>query len=129
MPPGVVAQELDDDEGVRVGAPFPAPGRSAAVFVRGAAQIQIAEVALEGPVGLDFDEERKVDYQVDVAGACVRPDAVWRVRHKVARSEAADEVDAVLPGAESPEQGDEDALAGLRGVVVVIVIAGGHGGQ
>ena len=126
---GVVAQEFDDHEGALVGAAFPAPGRTVAVFVRGAAQAQIPEVPIEGPVGLDLDEEPKVDHQVDVAGAGVRPDAGWRVRDKVARSEAADEVDAVLPRAESPEQCDEDALAGLRRVVVVVVVAGGHRGQ
>ena len=59
---GIVAQEFDDHERVRVGAPFPAPGRTAAVFVRGAAQTQIAEVPLEGPVCLHFDQEREVDH-------------------------------------------------------------------
>ena len=99
------------------------------MFVRGAAQGQVPEVSLEGPVGLDFDEERKVDHQIDVAGASVRSDAGRRVRDKVARSKAANEVDAALPGAESPEQGDEDALAGLRRVVVVVAAMGWHRGQ
>lgn len=57
---GIVAQEFDGYEGVRVGAPFPAPGRTAAVSVRGAAQV--AEVPLKGPVRLHFDEEREVDH-------------------------------------------------------------------
>ena len=126
---GIVTQELDDHEGTRVGAAFPTPGRAAAILVRGAAQVQIPEVSLEGPVGLNFDEERQVDHEVDVAGAGVWPDAGRWVRHEVARCEAADEVDAVFPRAESAEQGDEDALAGLRGVVVVVVVVGGHGGQ
>ena len=126
---GVVAQEFDDDEGAPVRVAFPAPGRAAAVFVRGPVQAQVPEVSLEGPVGLDFDQERKVDHQIDVAGARVRPDAGWRVRDKMARSEPADEVDAALPGAESSEQGDEDPLASLRRVVVVVAVVCGHRGQ
>ena len=56
----------------------------------------------------------------------MRPDTGRRIRDKVARSEAADEVDATLPGTESPEQSDKDALAGLRRVVVVVAVVGGH---
>ena len=125
----VVAQEFDDDEGVGVGAPFPPPGRAAAIFARGATHTQVPEVALERPISLDFDEESKVDHQVQVAGARVRPYAPRRFRHKVARSEAADEVDAVLPGTQSSQQADQNALAGLRRMVVVVAIAGGHRGQ
>ena len=125
----VVAEELDDHEGLRVGAPFPPPGRSATVFVRRASQVQVTEVPFEGSVRLDFNEEWKVDHQINVTRACVRPDAGRRVRDKVARREATDEVNAAFPRTEPAKQSNEDALASLRCLIVVVAVVRGHGSQ